>query len=64
MLPNKPTPVLRPAAVASFTSASRVQTCTNVYKRLSSDKAMFGTGVKCLVNSAKQRKRDKHADIY
>jgi hypothetical protein len=43
---------------------SRVQTFINVYKRLNSDTAFFGTGVKYLVNSAEQRKRDKHADIY
>ena len=44
--------------------SSRVQTFINVYKRLNSDNVFFGMGVKYLVNSAKQRKRDKHADIY
>ena len=43
---------------------SRVQTFINVYKRLNSDTVFFGTGVKCLVNSAEQRKCNKHADIY
>ena len=46
------------------TACSRVQTFINVYKRLNSDNVIFGMGVKCLVNSAKQRKRDKHAYIY
>lgn len=32
--------------------------------RLNSAKAVFGTGVKCLVNSEGQRNRDKHTDIY
>ena len=64
MPPNIPTPVLRPAAVASFAIASRVQTFINVYNRLNTDKAFFGMVVKCLVNSAKQRKRDKLSDIY
>jgi hypothetical protein len=43
---------------------SRVQTFINVYKRLNSDNVIFGMGVKCLVNSIEQRKRDKPADIY
>ena len=44
--------------------SSRVQTFINAYKRLNSDNAFFGMGVKCLVNNVEQRKRDKHADIY
>jgi hypothetical protein len=43
---------------------SRVQTFINVYKRLNSNTAFFGTGVKCLVNSPEQRKPDTYADIY
>lgn len=34
------------------------------YKRLNSDNVIFAMRVKCLVNSAEQRKRDKLADIY
>ena len=45
------------------TSSSRVQTFINAYKRLNSDKAIFGMGVKCLVNCVEQRKRDKGAYI-
>ena len=33
-------------------------------KRLNSDNVIFAKSVMCLTNSAKQKKRDKHADIY
>ena len=33
-------------------------------KRLNSDHVIFAMRVKCLANSAEQRKRDKLADIY
>jgi hypothetical protein len=33
-------------------------------KRLNSDNVIFAMHVKCLANSAEQRKRDKLADIY
>ena len=52
--------VMRPDWVYNNTSGLHI---TN-YKRLNSDNVIFAMRVKCLANSAEQRKRDKLADIY
>ena len=52
--------VIRPNWVYNSTFGVHITDC----KRLNSDNVIFAMRVKCLANSAEQRKRDKLADIY